>query len=113
MRSNEERILAMHRRANELKSRARVRAAKVMMAVSAAGGLAAALLLALFMPGFSERMISDENMSAWMNASIFSGSSSIGYFVIALVAFLLGVTVTLFCFCLKRWKNREEDGDRS
>ena len=110
MRTNEERILAMHRRANELKNSARARAAKIMMAVSAAAGLAAAVLLAIFMPGFSERMISGNHISAWMNASIFSNNSSIGYIIIALVAFLLGVTVTLFCLCLKKWKDKDGDG---
>ena len=51
-----------------------------------------------------------------MQASIFNGSSSVGYIVIAVIAFLLGAFVTVFCFRLKKWqekKNREEDHDRN
>ena len=38
-----------------------------------------------------------------MNASIFSDSGVSGYLVIAILAFLLGITVTVFCFRLKKY----------
>ena len=43
-----------------------------------------------------------------MNASIFSGTAALGYIVIGILAFVLGVGVTIFCF---RFKKKQEEDD--
>ena len=47
-----------------------------------------------------------------MSASLFSGSGALGYIVIALLSFLLGVSVTVFCFRLKKWQDERDREDR-
>jgi len=47
-----------------------------------------------------------------MNASIFSGSDALGYIVIAILAFLLGAAVTVFCFRLRRLGELSENSDK-
>ena len=107
MRTNEERIRAMHRRAGELQSRTRDRRVKYMMILSAAAVFAAVIMLSVFLSNFSENVIRNGEFMTGMTASIFSGNRVAGYFAIAITAFLLGVAFTIFCFCLKRWKENE------
>ena len=60
-----------------------------------------AVLLALFMPeltGFSVQ----GSVPVGMNASIFAQKETLGFIVIAILSFLLGVAVTIFCFYLKK-----------
>ena len=44
-----------------------------------------------------------------MSTGIFSDSSVLGFVVIGIVAFLLGIAVTMFCFYLKKRKDKRED----
>ena len=44
-----------------------------------------------------------------MNASIFADSHVLGYIIIALLAFALGVSVTIFCYYLKRLNQQADD----
>lgn len=107
MRTNEERIAAMHKRAAELEKEKRQHRTAIIQAVSITACFAAVIALAVFMPGFSRAFVSEENQGS-MSASIFSGSSLLGYIVIGTIAFFLGVSVTIFCFWLKKWQEREE-----
>ena len=43
-----------------------------------------------------------------MHASIFAGSGALGYIVIAIIAFLLGVALTMFCIRLREWQERKD-----
>ena len=47
-----------------------------------------------------------EMVSNGMVASIFNDASSLYLVLIAVIAFLLGVSVTIFCFYLKKWYER-------
>ena len=43
-------------------------------------------------------------------ASIFADHASLGYVVVALLAFCLGALVTVFCFRIKKhWKENQDD----
>ena len=107
MRTNEERIAAMHKRAAELEKEKRQRRVLIIQAVSAAACFAAVIALAFFMPGFSQAFASGNSQGS-MSASIFSESSVLGYIVIGILAFLLGAAVTIFCFRLKKWQKDKE-----
>ena len=107
MRANEERIAAMHKRAAELEKENRQRRVRIIQAVSAAACFAAVIVLAFFMPGFSQAFVSGNSQGS-MSASIFSESSALGYIVIGILAFLLGAAVTIFCFRLKKWQKDKE-----
>ena len=103
MRTNEERIAALHARAAELEQEKREQRVRILQAVSVTVCFAAVILLALLMPGFSQTF-GPGNSQGSMRASIFSESSALGYVVIGILAFLLGAAVTIFCFRLKKWQ---------
>lgn len=113
MRTNEERIAAMHARAAEIeKTRIAVRV-KALQLSSAAVALAAVILLAVFMPDASSLLDPAAGAPDDMHASIFGGNAVAAYITIAVIAFVLGVCVTAFCFRLKKWqKYKEQEIDR-
>ena len=52
----------------------------------------------------------------WEFARILSDSAILGYMIVGLVAFILGISFTIFCFRLKKWIDEEktmkrENGD--
>ena len=95
MRTNEERIAALHSRTAKLEREAQNRRfAAVCLAILAG--------LAVLIPRVSQSGFSGVAPGS-MNASIFSDSGVSGYLVIAILAFLLGITVTVFCFRLKKY----------
>ena len=109
MRTNEERIAAMHARAAELGREKRRKQTDLAAAVSVVLSLALIFALSAWMPHFSAAMTGAPD---GMSASVFSGSGALGYIVIALLSFLLGVSVTVFCFRLKKWQDERDREDR-
>ena len=108
MRTNEERIAAMHSRAAELKKTQRARKVRVMQITGSFVAVAATVMLAIFMPHISDF---ESDPYAGPTGSVFADSGALGYIVIAIIAFLLGVALTMFCIRLSEWqqrKNREE-----
>ena len=104
MRTNDERIAAMHARAALLEQNSRNRMVRIACVASVTVCLALVVMLACLMPGFSGALESEMAVGA-MSASIFSGRSVLGHIVIAIVAFLLGTAVTIFCFRLSEWRH--------
>lgn len=105
MRTDEELVSAMHERAADLK-REKIKRRLLITAGAAVTTASFSLLifLAFWMPGVTG-ILAGEPSGTEMNASIFSASGAMGYLVIAVIAFLLGVSVTLFCFKLKQWQD--------
>ena len=100
MRTNEERIAVMHERA------ATLRKIRNMQIASMATVFVAAVLIAAFFP-FDELMKQGSILSG-MNASVFYESNHLVSIVIAIISFLLGVSVTIFCFYLKETYRSQE-----
>ena len=108
----------MHARAKEIEQAQRSHKARLTRSLSALGALAAAILLVVFLPkvpfahtdpsGASHAGASYDGMQG----SMLAGSGTLGYILIALIAFLLGVCVTVFCFRLKG-RQAEKGGVRS
>ena len=101
MRTDEERLKAMHKRAEQIARRNQVRKAWGITAAAIAASIALIVLVGMSMPGIvdGERsLVQDQGMSA----RVFSSSSILGYVVIAILAFALGVSVTILCVRLKR-----------
>ena len=109
MRTNEERIAALHARAGEIRIENRQRQVKVLQFAGTAVCLCIVIAMALWMPTVGNMALPVGTGA--MSASIFSNSSHVGYVVIGLVAFLLGVLLTIFCFRLQKWQkqNRQDD----
>ena len=104
MRTTDERLAAAKRRAEELKRRQRHRRSRAAAVSCAAACLAVILGLSLAMPSITERF-SGTDYGIGMTASLFS-AGSLGYILVGVLAFALGVCVTVLCFRL-----RERDGD--
>ncbi len=113
MRTNDERITALHTRASQLNKEKRNRQALIIGSACVAMCLVAVIALAFAMPGFSDAFIADAETGT-MSGSIFSNSRILGFIVIGIIAFILGSAVTIFCMRLIKWKNHNDtdQGDR-
>lgn len=101
MRSHEERMAAVKRRVAEIERQKKLRRAKIGAAVAVAACLGLIVGVSCLMPGIVIQMIGVEDYSSYdMAASIFSGTA-FGYAVIALLAFVLGVCVTVLCYRIR------------
>lgn len=111
MRTNEDMLKAVHSRAAEMRRQKRRRQNILLGGGAAVFALAVIALLAANMPAVTERL-APEN-AAGMQASILTGSGMLGYAVVGILAFLLGVSVTVFCGLLRNRRDEEEkDHDR-
>ena len=113
MRTTDERLAAAKRRAEEIKRQERSLRSRIAAVSGAAACLAAILGLALAMPSVTARF-SGADYYGGMTASLFTGES-LGYLLVGLLAFALGVCVTVLCVCLHERErdegSEEERGD--
>lgn len=109
MRTSEERIEELHRRA------AALRRAKLRRRNRLAGGAAVCVCLALsilFAAVVAHAPApADEVMPAAAAASIFPKHAALGFVVVAIVAFCLGALVTALCAQLKKNEKNGETSD--
>ena len=114
MRSTEERVAAVKRRVAQIERQKRQRKNRIVALSSVAACLAVIVGASLALPGISEKMIIGGYAGYETAASIFSDSAAVGYIIIGLLAFVLGVCVTVLCFGLKAFQKKDEetgDGD--
>ena len=113
MRTTDERLAAAKRRAEEIKRQERSLRSRIAAVSGAAACLAAILGLALAIPSVTARF-SGADYYGGMTASLFSGES-LGYLLVGLLAFALGVCVTVLCVRLHERErgegSEEERGD--
>ena len=109
MRTSEERVTELHRRMEKLR---RAKTRRKLKSVCAAMYAACLALVAGFatIVARSPAPVSTQ-VSGGAGASIFAEHAVPGYIVVAIVAFCLGVLLTLFCFRLKRHMEEEGKGD--
>ena len=108
MRSYEERCAEVKRRIAAEKRKKRLRRGRLVMAAAAAACLALLVGASLAMPGIAANLQTGDYSGFETAASIFHGGAALGYIVIGLLAFLLGVCVTILCFRIRQM-NREDD----
>ena len=106
MRSHEERVAETKRRIAKIEREKRLRRNTVTMASAVAACLVLLVGVSLAMPGIAAKIQSGDYSGFETAASIFHGGAALGYIVIGLLAFLLGVCVTILCFRLRQM-NRE------
>lgn len=113
MRTTDERVAAVKRRVAELEHARHVRRQRLLALASVAASLAVIVGLALAMPRLSGAWQSTAGVRFATAASLFSGSAATGYILIGLLAFVLGVGVTILCFRLKapQKSDRETETD--
>ena len=111
MRSHEERVAETKRRIAKMEREKRRRRNTVTMASAVAACLVLLIGAALAMPGVAARIQTGDYSGFETAASMYGGSAALGYIVIGLLAFLLGVCVTVLCFRLRQM-SREDGQDR-
>ena len=107
MRSHEERVAETKRRIAKIEREKRLRRNKITMASAVAACLVLLIGASLAMPGIAASIRTGDYSGFETAASIFHGGAALGYIVIGLLAFLLGVCVTVLCFRLRQM-NRED-----
>ena len=110
MRTTEERLAAMHNRANELEKQKRDFTAKICYISAAVVAVVAMVLIILVVPNMI--VVSDSGSvsnALEMSGSIVSGSSALNSIIVGIGAFLLGVALTIFCYKVSKW-HKSQDG---
>ena len=115
MRSHEERVAETKRRIAKIERAKRRRRNTITIASSVAACLALLVGASLAMPGIAAKIQTGDYYGFETAASIFHGGAALGYIVIGLLAFLLGVCVTVLCFRLRQMnceddQNKEREG---
>ena len=108
MRSHEERVAETKRRIAKMEREKRRRRNTITMASAVAACLALLIGVSLAMPGIAARIQTGDYSGFETAASMYGGGAALGYIVIGLLAFLLGVCVTILCFRIRQM-NREDD----
>ena len=111
MRNHKERVAETKRRIAKIELEKRRRHNTITIASSVAACLALLVGASLAMPGIAAKIQTGDYYGFEMAASIFHGGAALGYIVIGLLAFLLGVCVTVLCFRLRQM-NREDDQNK-
>ena len=111
MRSHEERVAETKRRIAKIEREKRLRRDKITMISAAAACLALLVGASLAMPGIAASIQAGNYAGFETAASMYGGGAALGYIVIGLLAFLLGVCVTVLCFRLRQM-NREDDQNK-
>ena len=106
MRSHEERVAEAKRRIAKIEREKRLRRNTITMASAVAACLVLLVGASFAMPGIAASIQIGDYSGFETAASIFHGGTALGYIVIGLLAFLLGVCVTVLCFRLRQM-NRE------
>ena len=106
MRTSEERVRELHRRMDAMEQQKDRRGYLIRCTAMTAACLAVAVVFALMIAHAPIQVPDMETGGA--AASIFTGNEVLGYIVVALLAFLLGALVTVFCFRLKRHREKPD-----
>ena len=111
MRSHEERVAETKRRIAKMEREKRRRRNTITMASAVAACLALLIGASLAMPGIAASIRTGDYSGFETAASMYGGGAAVGYIVIGLLAFLLGVCVTVLCFRLRQM-SREDGQDK-
>ena len=110
MRSHEERFAETKRRIAARQREKRLRRSKITMFSAAAVCLVLIVGVSFAMPGMVAGIRPGDYVGYETAASMSGGGAALGYIVIGLLSFLLGVCVTVLCFRLRQM-NREDSQD--
>ena len=107
MRSHEERVAEAKRRIAKIEREKRRRRNTITVASAVAACFVLIVGASIVMPGIVANIQTGDYSGFETAASMYGGGAALGYIVIGLLAFLLGVCVTILCFRI-RLLNREE-----
>ena len=113
MRSHEERVAETKRRIAKIEQEKRLRHNTVTMASAVAACLVLLIGASFAMPGIAASIQAGDYADFETAASMYGGGAALGYIVIGLLAFLLGVCVTVLCFRLRQMSREDDQNNES
>ena len=113
MRSHEERVAETKRRIANSEREKRRRRNTITLASAVAACLALLIGASLAMPGIAARIQTGDYSGFETAASMYGGGAALGDIVIGLLAFLLGVCVTVLCFRLRQMSREDGQDEES
>ena len=113
MRSHEERVTEARRRIAKIEHEKRRRRNTITLASAVAACLTLLIGASLAMPGIAAHIQTGNYSGFETAASIFHDGAALGYIVIGLLSFLLGVCVTVLCFRLRQMSCEDGQDEES
>ena len=107
---NEDKIAVLFERTLDLKRKRRSYKVKVIGFLSAVLCIITIFSVVFILPEMKTEILS-MSLAEDFSASIFSESNFLGFLAIGIIAFLLGITITVFCFRLKKWQDEKDRED--
>lgn len=111
MRSTDERVAAVERRVKELARQKKQRQSRYIGLSAASACLLVVVGMGAAMPGIMAGLSQGNYTNTGMMASIFYEGGALGYVLIGLLAFALGVCLTVLCVLLRRKNQRDKEDD--
>ena len=111
MRSHEKRVAETKRRIAKIEREKRLRRNTITMASAVTACLALLIGASFAMPGIASRIQAGDYSGFETTASMYGGGAALGYIVIGLLAFLLGVCVTVLCFRLRQMDREDTESE--
>ena len=108
MRSHEERIAEVRRRIAEKERQKRRKQRRIVAITCIAACLAVIVGVSFVMPGIVGQIEPGDSSGFETAATILGGGTALGYMVIGLLAFILGVCVTVLCFRIRQLDKEEQ-----
>ena len=108
MRTNEKRAGLIHKRTSEIKRERQRKKRRALDMICIAACLILVVGIGSFLPGLAAGITCSEIHHASGAASLVGNHAALGYILMGLVAFLLGVCVTVLLYRLHRRKERKQ-----
>lgn len=108
MLNTKERVAAVKERTLEINNKERRRKGIIISLSSLVASILLIVGLSFVMPRIMGRLSEDSYTYPGLSASFFDGSDKLGYLMIALLAFALGVCVTILSYRI-HLRNKEEE----
>ena len=113
MRSHEDRMAETKRRIAEIERKKKQRRNNAIVLSAVAACIALLIGASLAMPDISAKMQTGDYAYLETAASMYGGGAALGYIVIGLLAFILGVCVTVLCFRLRQMNRGDAQNNES
>ena len=111
MRTSKERARLIHRRTAEIKQERRIKRQRGLDAVCMAVCLLLGIGFGALMPGLMRYTVDSGIVHPSGTASLLGSHAALGYIIMGLLAFLLGVCVTVLLYRLHRRYERQKQED--
>ncbi len=111
MRSTEQRLAAVRKRAREIETKRSRRRSSAICISAMAAALLIIVGLSFFIPSVTANSSTAEYFQEGVTASVFDVSGSLGYILIGVLAFVLGVALTILFYRIQARNKNDQGGD--